>query len=214
MTIKSEKWRRETLGVSIDNLGSVSYIQNFNSNLGKLQGSEIGYSVVAVRDIMPGEIIEETPVLIIDTTIEELNNDAKHTDIILKTYGIKYPSTSDVFENEGHPVILGLGNFLLYNKAEISNSEYVFNPTFNVFTIRAKIKINKGDTIVLPISLTNSNFGDTEMGCGCKNKRKKQQAKKEQQTKSKSTDTTVRPKFQSMVTGKQLDSIDITEKNE
>ena len=212
MTNKSEQWRQDTLGVSKHDFDNVSYIQNFNISLGTVSGSEIGYSVVASQDIMSGEVIEETPVLIIDTTIEELNDESSHNDVILKHYGIKYPSTSELFEKEGHPVILGLGNFLLYNKAETSNSEYTFNPTFNVFTIRAKTKIRKGDEITLPLSLTNSISGDTEMGCGCKNKRKKEQAKQIQKTEIKTDNTKVSPKFQSMVTGSPLESINIVEK--
>jgi len=206
MINKSDNWRQETLGVS--------YVQDFDKSLVTVIGSDIGYHVVAVQDIKPGEIIEETPVLVIDTTIEDLNDESKHNDVILKTYGIKYPSTSELFETEGHPVILGLGNFLLYNKKESSNSEYTFNPIFNVFTIRATKKINKGDEITLPLNLTNSLSGDTEMGCGCKNKRKQKQAKKLKESKIKDDDKQVRPKFQSMVTGKPLESINITEKSE
>ena len=102
MTNKSEQWRQDTLGVSKHDFDNVSYIQNFNISLGTVSGSEIGYSVVASQDIMSGEVIEETPVLIIDTTIEELNDESSHNDVILKHYGIKYPSTSELFEKEGH----------------------------------------------------------------------------------------------------------------
>ena len=168
MSTKSDEWRLASLGLSNDQ-EEQPFVHSFPEPLGYVSGNGGSYSVIAKEQIHSGQIIEEVPALTLDTTEEDITN-KKVVDEILEYFTIKYPFSDKSFDVEGHPLILPLGNFILYKENEKYNAVYEFSRTFNTFLIRAVKTINKNEEIVLrPM---NSNYrqvksGDTKMGCGC-----------------------------------------------
>ena len=105
MKEKSKKWKDAASG-SIFKIDSKKIlVKEFDSPKSKIVGAAGTYFVKANSNIQPGEIIEEVPVLVTNSTGSEI------TDPILKYYGSEYPVLNDEFENEGYPIMFPLGNF-------------------------------------------------------------------------------------------------------
>jgi hypothetical protein len=213
MKKKSKEWINASLGITKNTVRP--YIKNFTESAAKIVGSSRGYSVHATMDLNPGDVIEEVPVLTLHTTLQDIVDAGEDADPVLASYFVPHTSYNQEFAKEGIPLIMGLGNYAAYRRAESSNASYSFDPTFNIITIRATKQISAGSEIIFPSTLNkkeepSSDKKEKKMGCGC-GKKKAQQAKQEQpkQEQPVKTDEVKSSKFKSMVDGKELNSIKV-----
>ena len=195
------------------------------------------YSVFSDREYNSGDIIEEMPVLIIDTTSEDVAYKYELNDPILLSKSISYPNVDSSFELLGHPLILPVGNFFVYRQVTHGNAEVEFSSKFNIITIRANKKIEKNQEIFIaskegfyghtniPVDLESGtnlvvdspktqSERKGDMGCGCGKKNKKvtpildgTEKVKKEVKKEKPSTTKEEPKFKSMVDGSTLRTI-------
>ena len=212
MKKKSKEWINASINKRLNR--QVPFIGQFIETKSKIMGSKQGYFVVATEDLLPGDIIEEVPVLGLHTTVQDLVEAGDNADPILIDYGVFNFSQKPEFEDEGNPVCIGLGNFNIYKKSDKANAIHNYDTNFNIVTIRATQEIKKGSEILLFRNTKNEDSKNAQpkkeksMGCGCgkKKQQKKEQQKKEEpdnQPKVKSST------FKSMVDGKELKSIKV-----
>jgi hypothetical protein len=214
MKRKSVEWIRTSLGTTEKN--DRAYIGNFHPGFTVIRGSKSGYSVYALKDFEPGEILEEVPVLTLHTTLEELIQSGENADPVIANYCVPHPGKEAIFSKEGTPLILGLGNFLAYRKSEHSNVSYNFDPTFNIITVRATKQIPADAELFFPQIINNDEPVITEhtpkkekkMGCGC-GKKKAQQQQEKPKVEKREDKTVETNKFKSMVDGKDLKTIKV-----
>lgn len=172
---KTKEWIDASLGI-VDS--SRPYTENLIVN-SKCAGNSSGYTVVATKDFVPGDIIEECLVLATHTGSYECK------DPVILHHSIRHPDVqNEAFVETGLPIIIGLGNFSVYRKDSKSNAAFTFDPAFNLITIKATKKITEGEEIIFfqhatpdktekktPESAPKKKKG----GCGCgKNKKKKE----------------------------------------
>ena len=141
LTLKDQEWMDAALSLKKDK--KRSYVKNLVCET-KAVGSDKGYSVVAQKDLSPGEIVEECLTLVTTTGTKET------TDPVLAIHTIQHPDKSnELFSSSGVPVIIGLGNFNLYRKSEDPNVVYSFDNNFNIVRMIAIKEIKTGDELTL-----------------------------------------------------------------
>ena len=169
MSTKSDKWIDASLGIR--DKSKRKYLTTFNHPNCIIKGTEEGYKVFSLRPISAGQVIEEVPALVLHTTVEDLQNSGNQIDPILSYHTIEHPMNYEIFEKEGRPLILGLGNFSVYRKNKKPNASYTFDPNFNLITIRALYNITTGEEITLE-DVSQEKMKGPDMGCGCKKNKK------------------------------------------
>jgi hypothetical protein len=159
------------------------------------------YGVFSDKDIKSGDVIEQVPALVLQTTFEHLLNEETR-DLALASRTIKYPDVHEIFSELGHPMILPTGNFIVYNRASSPNSEFEYNRSFTSVVIRALQDIKEGEEISLRDDLDVLKLAKTKKSAGCS-----KCGKRKQKNNGKKENL----KFKSMVTGNNLESIEIKE---
>lgn len=212
MKKKSKEWIDASINKILN--GQVPFIGQFQLAKSKITGSKEGYFVVATQDLLPGDIIEEVPVLGLHITVQDLVEAGDNADPILVNYGVFNFSQKPEFENEGNPVCIGLGNFNIYKRSDKGNAIHNYDTNFNIITIRAIQEIKEGSEILLFDISKKEQSSNTQpkkeksMGCGCgkKKQQQKQEHKKEESTNQPERKSST---FKSMVDGKELKSIKV-----
>jgi hypothetical protein len=226
MKKKSIEWILKSIGFNKNTEHKLSFMDIPEPKV-KIKSTKNGYVLLAKEDINRGDIIEICPSLSLHTSYEDLTKTPNSMDDVLFNYGVIDNRNIDEFEKEGHPIIIGLGNFCLYSNDSIGNAVYMHDPNFNVFIIRAHTHIEKDSPVILATTSSNesnneskdsqsidssgdNNKKDKKMGCGC-GKKKAQQPKQEEpkQEEPVKTDEVKSSKFKSMVDGKDLTSIKV-----
>tara|TARA_R100001015_G_C4633836_1_gene199327 strand:- start:2402 stop:3172 length:771 start_codon:yes stop_codon:yes gene_type:complete len=185
-----QTWIDYSLGKDLISTGDKSYYSKFSLPDTTIKCDKTGCGVYADRSYGSGDIIEESPVLVVRTTVEDLVDKTKLNDPVLLSKCLVYPTAHEVFHELGHPLILPTGNFFAYKQSLESNADVEYNRKYNIVTIRAKREISESEEIVLgsrenKYGFTNIDInknlesnttpetkGEKDMGCNCgKNKR-------------------------------------------
>ena len=179
MKSKSKKWIEKSIGFGNNNEDKRIFSSSFVEPLSRISGDESGYHVVAKNNISIGQTIEEIPALILHSSTIDM--ESSDFDPILREYSVSMNFPEKTFIEEGFPLVLGLGNFLLYGKSATPNAEYIFDRTFNTFIIRAIKSIQPGEKINFvssttekvdqPIASDPAPKQKKKGGCGKKNKK-------------------------------------------
>lgn len=183
-------WIDYSLGKDLITNGEKAYYSKFSSSETTIRCDKTGCGIYADVVYEAGDIIEEAPVLIIRTTVEDIVTKNQLKDPVLLSKVLVYPTVHEVFNELGHPLILPTGNFFAYKQSLKSNAEVEFDRKFNIITIRAKKQITKSEEIILGLRENKYGFtdinineelqfnttpetkGEKDMGCNCgKNKR-------------------------------------------
>jgi len=185
-----QTWIDYSLGKDIISNGEKPYYSKFALSKTTIKCDETGCGIYSDATYEAGDIIEEAPVLIIRTTVEDIVHKNHLKDPVLLSKVLVYPTVHEVFNELGHPLILPTGNFFAYKQSLKSNAEVEFDRKFNIITIRAKKQIIESEEIILGLRENKYGFtdiniteelqfnttpetkGESDMGCNCgKNKR-------------------------------------------
>lgn len=209
MKAKTDRWILDSIGI-LTTRSKRNFLQEFKEPLSVVSGDGNSYHVKAKCDIKSGEVIEEIPCLILQSSKEELE------DPILKYVTFDHNQNKPSFDKEGTPRIIGLGNFVLYRKKSDNNAYYIFDHVLNIVVVRALRDIKSGEEIFLASDvITEEEFNQQEqsnnekgkkMGCGCGKNKNKNKPKKEE---VKTEEVVEKAEFKSMVDGKELKTIKV-----
>tara|TARA_R110002020_G_scaffold53860_2_gene150308 strand:+ start:13263 stop:14006 length:744 start_codon:yes stop_codon:yes gene_type:complete len=231
-----QTWIDYSLGKDLITNGEKAYYSKFSSSETTIRCDKTGCGIYADVVYEAGDIIEEAPVLIIRTTVEDIVHKNQLKDPVLLSKVLVYPTVHEVFNELGHPLILPTGNFFAYKQSLKSNAEVEFDRKFNIITIRAKKQITKSEEIILGLrenkygftdvnineelqfNTTQENKGKEDMGCNCGKKKRNvtrlldgtENIKKETnvtRTKVPKEKLQENVKFKSMVDGSTLKTI-------
>tara|TARA_R100000664_G_C2729209_1_gene120239 strand:- start:151 stop:894 length:744 start_codon:yes stop_codon:yes gene_type:complete len=231
-----QTWIDYSLGKDLITNGEKAYYSKFSSSQTTIRCDKTGCGIYADVVYEAGDIIEEAPVLIIRTTVEDIVHKNQLKDPVLLSKVLVYPTVHEVFNELGHPLILPTGNFFAYKQSLKSNAEVEFDRKFNIITIRAKKQITKSEEIILGLrenkygftdinineelqfNTTQENKGKEDMGCNCGKKKRNvtrlldgtENIKKETnvtRTKVPKEKLQENVKFKSMVDGSTLKTI-------
>jgi hypothetical protein len=100
-----------------------------------------GYGVFANEDIAAGELIEEFPVLILDTTWP--NN----KDNVIQRYAMTWDCNCSICQKNGKSIAIMLGNGSIYNHSEKPNAYIQQDNHFKMYRFFALSDIKKGAEI-------------------------------------------------------------------
>lgn len=99
------------------------------------------HGVFAATDFSPGDLIEESKMILLDTT-------EKHSkDWMLNRYAIALPCDCDVCKVNGKTLFVATGNIMLYNHSDTPNAFYYIERPFRRIKVIALTNIKKGDEI-------------------------------------------------------------------
>ena len=231
-----QTWIDYSLGKDLITNGEKAYYSKFSSSETTIRCDKTGCGIYADVVYEAGDIIEEAPVLIIRTTVEDIVHKNQLKDPVLLSKVLVYPTVHEVFNELGHPLILPTGNFFAYKQSLKSNAEVEFDRKLNIITIRAKKQITKSEEIILGLrenkygftdinineelqfNTTQENKGKEDMGCNCGKKKRNvtrlldgtENIKKETnvtRTKVPKEKLQENVKFKSMVDGSTLKTI-------
>ena len=195
------------------------YYSDIIDHATKLKSDTSGYSVISNKMFSSGEIIEECPVKKIKSNLDNFYTEDSDPDEILLNGLI---GSHNIDTNKIDLYMVG-GNYLVYNTSDDYNAIYQFDPRFDVVTIRAVKKIDRGEEINLPLSrIEESTKQEPEMtkkkpgGCGCgKNKNKTSRPKKIlNDAPTEYEQKELKDKFKSMVDGQDLKRIKVESKTD
>lgn len=109
---------------------------------GQVKKSPIsGYGVFAIEDIKAGDLIEECPVVILDTTFTQ------NTDWVLNRYCFTWVANNEIDHKNGHSMAMVLGNGMVYNHGDIPNSYFIQDSYLKVYRLYALSDIKIGEEI-------------------------------------------------------------------
>lgn len=100
-----------------------------------------GYGVFASEDIAAGELIEEFPVIILDTTWP--NN----KDNVIQRYAMTWDCNCSICQKNGKSIAIMLGNGSIYNHSEKPNAYIQQDNHFKIYRFFALSDIKKGSEI-------------------------------------------------------------------
>jgi hypothetical protein len=100
-----------------------------------------GYGVFANEDIQVGELIEEIPAILLDTTF--VNN----KDWVLNRYAMTWECNCSVCRTNGKTMALMMGNGSMYNHSEKPNAYIIQDSHMKMFKIYALTPITKNTEI-------------------------------------------------------------------
>jgi len=100
-----------------------------------------GYGVFAKEDIKSGDIIEECPVVILDSTFTQ------NTDWVLNRYAFSWSCSCDICTKNGISMCFPMGNGMIYNHSDEPNAYYVQDTFFRLFRFYAFKDIKKDEEI-------------------------------------------------------------------
>jgi hypothetical protein len=101
-----------------------------------------GLGVFASEDIPAGEIIEQCPVVLLDTTFQQ------NKDWVLNRYAFTWGCGCQICQKHGHTMALVLGNGMIYNHSEEPNSYWTQDTALKYFTLHSIVDIKKDEEIV------------------------------------------------------------------
>jgi hypothetical protein len=100
-----------------------------------------GLGVFASEDIKSGDLIEECPVVLLDTTFQE------NKDWVLNRYAFTWGCGCQICQKFGHTMALVLGNGMIYNHSEKPNSYWNQDTALKYYSLHALTDINKDEEI-------------------------------------------------------------------
>jgi hypothetical protein len=122
-----------------------SYIKKSNIENG-------GYGVFASEKINAGDIIEEAPFLVLEST-NKINKDVK-----LSLYAFSYIFHDEDFKKKIFNLLIPFGNFLVYNHSIKPNAYYIQDDNFKILRMFAYKDIEKDEEITWYYSREYSNY--------------------------------------------------------
>jgi len=123
------------------NTNSFARKEKFLSNTYIGKSNLSGYGVFASKDIDVGEIIEECPAVLLDTTFQ------KNQDWVLQRYGMTWDCNCEVCRVNGKTIAIFGGNGLFYNHSEKPNAYIVQDYHLKLYRFYALSPIKKDDEI-------------------------------------------------------------------
>jgi len=123
------------------NTNSFPRKEKFLSNTYIGKSSISGYGAFASKDIDVGELIEECPALLLDTTFQ------KNKDWVLQRYGMTWDCNCEICRINGKTIALFGGNGLFYNHSEKPNAYLVQDYHLKLYRFYALSSIKKDEEI-------------------------------------------------------------------
>ena len=119
-----------------------AYKDTFAPSKGIVKKSNIsGYGVFAIEDIKAGDMIEECPAVLLDSTFSQ------NKDWVLNRYAFTWHANGEIDRVNGSTMALVLGNGMLYNHDDLPNAYFVQDAYLKVFRLYAISNIKTGDEI-------------------------------------------------------------------
>jgi SET domain-containing protein len=100
-----------------------------------------GLGVFASEDIKSGDIIEECPVVLLDSTFKG------NKDWVLNRYAFAWGCGCSICEKYGNTMALVLGNGMVYNHSEQPNGYWTQDTALKYYTLHALTDIKQGEEI-------------------------------------------------------------------
>lgn len=101
-----------------------------------------GLGVFASEDIKSGDVIEECPVVLLDSTFKS------NKDWVLNRYAFSWGCGCKICQENGSTMALVLGNGMVYNHSEEPNAYWNQDTALKYFTLHALTDIKKDEEIV------------------------------------------------------------------
>lgn len=144
-----------------------------------------GYGVFAGEDIKSGDLIEEIPVVILDSTFKE------NKDWVLQRYAFTWSCSCDICSKNGQSMCIPMGNGVCYNHADIPNAYYVQDTVMKLLRFYAFRDIKKDEEITWYYGDGYAQkLRDEKMnkptGCGCGAKKIETQPETKEEVKQES----------------------------
>lgn len=119
-----------------------AYKDTFAPSKGIVKKSNIsGYGVFAIEDIKAGDMIEECPAILLDTTFSQ------NKDWVLSRYAFAWSANTEITRVNGSTMTLVLGNGMMYNHDDLPNAYFVQDSCLKIFRLYAISDIKMGDEI-------------------------------------------------------------------